>query len=88
MTKPADHNQEVQQLWADYGQRKNGRAPVTFACDEQMWLHVSGHTFREFYFDPRVHLAAQLEGARWFRENIVHDQPMGLPERWTGRGRS
>ncbi|MGQ9554563.1 MAG: hypothetical protein ACUVWR_10660 [Anaerolineae bacterium] len=74
--------QEVEQLWADYRQRENKRVPITFASDEQLWLKVSGHTFREFYCDPRVHLRAQLEGKLWFYENVPGDRTPGLPAQW------
>ena len=74
---------EVNELWEAFGRRENSRVPITFACDEQLWLKVSGHTFREFYAKPEVHLKAQLEGKRWFCENVIGDAPPGLPERWT-----
>lgn len=84
-TCPADlsqHAKEVQTLWAEYSRNENKRAPVTFACDEQVWLKVSGHTFREFYTLPEVHLKAQLEGKLWFCNNIIGDMQPGPPEQW------
>lgn len=83
ITEPATHGREVEQLWADYARKRNRRVPITFAADEQVWTRVSGHTFKEFYLDPPVHLNTQLEGARWFGENVVCDLHPGLPERWT-----
>jgi hypothetical protein len=76
------HAEEVRELWEAFRQKRNRRVPITFACDEQLWLKVSGHRFLEFYRDPRVQLRAQLEGLRWFSENVVGDMPPGLPDRW------
>ncbi|MDO8587202.1 MAG: uroporphyrinogen decarboxylase family protein [Armatimonadota bacterium] len=72
----------MEQLWSDFRLGRNTRVPVTFACDEQVWLKVSGHTFREFYTDPGIHLKAQLEGRRWFCENVAGDMATGLPDQW------
>ncbi|NLS77496.1 MAG: hypothetical protein GXY76_09585 [Chloroflexi bacterium] len=66
---------EIADLWSAYARRENSRVPITFACDEQVWLKVAGHTFREFYTDPVVHLRAQLEGRRWFSEHVAGDMP-------------
>lgn len=66
---------EAAELWEAYGCRANWRVPITFACDDQLWLRISGHTFGQFYRDPRVHLQAQLVGRRWFAEHVVGDMP-------------
>lgn len=71
---------EAAALWAAFGRGENRRVPVRFACDEQLWLKVSGHTFREFYTDPGVHLKTQLDGIRWFSRNVPGDMP--LPRQW------
>ena len=62
-------------LWEDYRQRQNRRVPITFAADENLWLAVAGQTFRAFYTDPRVHLAAQLEGRRYLLAQVLGDSP-------------
>ena len=77
------HAAEVDALWAAYARRENDRVPLTFACDEQLWLKVAGETFLRFYTDPRVHLRAQLEGKRWFAEHVTGDMRPDLPDRWT-----
>ena len=76
------HAEDVEALWSAYGRGQNARVPITFACDEQVWLKVAGGRFREFYTDPDVHLRVQLEGQRWFREHIIGDMPPGPPETW------
>ena len=76
------HAREVRDLWAAYGRAENTRVPITFACDEQVWLKVSGHSFREFYTVPAVHMKAQLEGRRWFCENVIGDMKPGFPDTW------
>ena len=73
---------EIEELWADYRRGQNRRVPVIFASDEQLWLKVAGHTFKEFYLGPRVHLQVQLEGRLWFCEHVPGDMLPGLPERW------
>ncbi|MHB0878358.1 MAG: uroporphyrinogen decarboxylase family protein [Anaerolineae bacterium] len=73
---------EAEKLWADYRHGENGRVPITFASDEQLWLKVSGHSFRQFYADPSVHLKAQLQGRRWMAEHVRGDTAPGVPERW------
>ncbi|HOS91903.1 MAG TPA: uroporphyrinogen decarboxylase family protein [Armatimonadota bacterium] len=78
----ADRARELTDLWAAFSKGCNTRVPLTFACDEQLWLRVSGHTFREFYTRPEVHLKAQLEGKRWFCEHVEGDMPPGLPDEW------
>lgn len=82
---PADlshHAEEVAELWVAYSRGENERVPITFACDEQVWLKISGHTFREFYTNPEVHLKAQLEGRLWVSNNIIGDMRPGPPEHW------
>ena len=73
---------EIQQLWEDFTRKRNSRVPMTFVCDEQIWLKVSEHKFGEFYKNPEIHLEAQLEGRRWFCDNIAGDMIPGYPERW------
>ena len=78
----SQHKQEVETLWSAYSRKENHRVPITFACDEQVWLKISGHTFSEFYAIPKVHLKTQLEGKLWFCKNVIGDMPPGIPERW------
>ena len=75
------HEEEVRRLLEAYDRGKDVRVPLNFAADEQLWLKASGHTFSEFYTDPRVHLEAQLEGQRWIRDNVVADQ-VTQADRW------
>jgi hypothetical protein len=77
-----EHDQEVQALWGAYREGRNTRVPITFACDEQVWLKASGRRFGDFYRIPEVHLQAQLEGQLWFRRNVVGDGESGLPDTW------
>lgn len=76
------HAREVEILWENFRHNENRRVPITFICDEQIWLKISGHTFREFYTIPEIHLKAQLEGKLWFCNNIIGDMLPGPPERW------
>jgi len=76
------HTREVEKLLADFGAGRNSRVPMSFCCDEQVWLAVAGRGFREFYTDPETHLAVQLEGKRWFCDNVVGDMPPGYPDCW------
>lgn len=74
------HNEEVAGLWDAFWRGENRRVPIVFATDEYLWLGLTGHSFREFYTDARVQLRVLLEGDAWFRENVVHDRPMGPPD--------
>jgi hypothetical protein len=76
------HNQEVKDLWDAFGRKENTRVPITFACDDQVWLKVSGYSFREFYTDPRVQIDAQLKGFSWIRDNIIGDSSTEYPDTW------
>jgi hypothetical protein len=76
------HRREVESLWDGYARCDNRRVPMTFTCDEQVWLKISGHTFREFYADPEVHLYAQLQGKLWFCNNVIGDMLPGPPDKW------
>jgi len=78
----SQHAREVAALWEAYENHENDRVPVTFTCDEQVWLKIAGHRFREFYTDPGVHLNTQLEGKLWFCSNVIGDIQPGPPERW------
>ncbi|MBC8234465.1 hypothetical protein H8E77_33365 [bacterium] len=82
-TDLSQHAREVKSLGTAYSHKENKRVPITFACDEQLWLKISGYTFREFYTTPEVHLKAQLEGKHWFCQNIIGDMIPGPPEQWS-----
>ena len=49
MKSAGSHEERVSELWGDFNRGENDRVPVTFACDEQLWLKIAGHSFREFY---------------------------------------
>ena len=76
------HAQGVRELWETFGKGQNRRVPITFACDEQLWLKVSGDRFEDFYKNPETHLRAQLEGQRWFRSHVLGDMQPGSPDTW------
>ena len=82
IAKAGGRMEDTRQLWEDFGRRENRRVPMTFVCDEQMWLKATGHKFGEFYNNPQIHLKVQLEGRRWFCDNIAGDMIPGYPERW------
>jgi len=79
---PSEHAGEVEELWAGFSRDENRRVPMTFYCDEQVWLRVSRRSFREFYTVPEVQLMAQLAGQRWFCQNVVGDTAPGFPQSW------
>jgi len=78
----SQHAQEVESLWKDYSNKENKRVPITFVCDDQVWLKVSGYNFREFYTIPEIHLKSQLEGKHWFCQNVIGDMMPVPPEKW------
>ena len=77
------HNEEVKVLWDDFNNKRNKRIPISFDTDESLWLDISGHTFKEFYTDPYIHLKTQLLGKAWFCQNVFSDAAAGLPDQWT-----
>ncbi|MCC6444791.1 MAG: hypothetical protein IT210_15190 [Armatimonadetes bacterium] len=79
----SDHADEVASLWEAFARKENDRVPISFACDEQVWLKVSGHGFKEFYMQPEIHLEVQLKGKLWFAEQVRGDMRPGLPDVWT-----
>ena len=82
LTDAAGRAREVEDLWSAFARSENRRVPLTFFCDEQVWLKVCGRTFREFYLRPDVQFDVQLKGLKWFSENVVGDMLPGPPQRW------
>ncbi|MHB9033908.1 MAG: hypothetical protein ACYC6L_12790, partial [Anaerolineae bacterium] len=76
------HAGQVSALWRDYANHRNQRVPISFACDEQLWMKAEGCTFGEFYRDPQRHLWAQLKGRKWFTRHVIADMPPYPPEQW------
>jgi len=81
----ARHNDEVERVWQAYRDGKPYRAPVTLSgsisnllCNPA--INTTGYTFRDFFEDPRAQIAAQLAYQRWWRFNVLCDQPMGFPK--------
>ena len=79
-----DHNRMVEKLWDDFEKRCNKRIPIVIVCDEQFQLPLYGTSYGKYYSDPLLMAKVQLETAKWWMNNIVHDGRMGLPkEHWT-----
>lgn len=81
------HNEEVKKLWEDYKERKHERVPVIVGGSirnffENPYLNKDGYTFYQFYNDPEVHIKCQLLFQKWWRENIICDREMGIPDEW------
>lgn len=81
------HNEEVRRLWEDYKERKHNRVPMVIGGSirnffENPYLNKDGYTFYQFYNDPDIHLKCQLLFQKWWRENILCDAEMGIPEEW------
>lgn len=77
-----DHAKKVDLLLDDYRQYKNERVPISFACDEALWLKIAGYSFMDFYTKPKVHLETQLKGREWFLRNVIGDMSPELPDQW------
>jgi hypothetical protein len=76
------HATQVSALWQAYGRGENSRVPITFACDEQVWMMVAGCSFGQFYHRPETHLWAQVLGRKWFIEHVITDMSPLPPEKW------
>ncbi len=82
MDEVLTHDHAVDELNRAYGKRQNARVPVAFASDESLWLSKTGHSFADFYRDPRLHLSVHLAGQKWMGDNVVADQRRAYPDRW------
>jgi len=79
------HNEEVRKLWEDYRIKKHKRVPVIIGGSirnffENPYLNKNGYTFYQFYNNPDIHIRSQFLFHKWWRENIVCDREMGIPE--------
>jgi len=81
----AKHNDEVESAWQAYREGRPYRVPITVSgsisnllCNPA--INTTGCSFRDFFEDPRVQISAQLAYQKWWRFNVLCDQPMGLPK--------
>ena len=81
-TERTRHAAQVSALWQAYSRGENTRVPITFACDDQLWIKVAGCTFGQFYRQPESHLWAQILGRKWFIEHVIADMSPLPPEQW------
>jgi hypothetical protein len=82
------HNAEVREVWEAYNAGDPIRVPMTLGINPRLTLldpalNPEGITFQQYFEDPRVMLDVQLRHQHWVRHNLVFDQEMGLPERWS-----
>jgi uroporphyrinogen-III decarboxylase len=84
-----EHNQEVARLWRDFDQGRPARVPCQWNFSKQFWLltprlNPRAYSFRQYFEDPAVQWAVQLEFEKWVREQPIQDAELGLPEEWPG----
>ena len=81
------HNAEVRALWSDLGDGRPDRTPVILGVNSRFYMmntEANGGPadWRAYMEDADIMFDAQLRYQRWSRFNLLHDQELGLPEKW------
>jgi len=84
----ATHNAEVREMWAAYNAGTPYRTPIIVGINSRYFMfneaaNPAGLEFKEYFENPDVMFDAQLQYQRWSRFNVLQDQELGLPEKWT-----
>ena len=84
----AQHNAEVQALWAAFPTGQAPRVPIVFGTNARYFMvngtaNPTGIDFRRYTEDPDVMFDTLLQFQRWSRFNLLQDAELGLPERWS-----
>jgi uroporphyrinogen-III decarboxylase len=84
----AAHNAEQAEAWAAFNAGKPVRTPIVFGTNTRYFMRApranpEGLDFRRYTEDPDVMFHALLGYARWSRFNLLQDQQLGLPDRWS-----
>ncbi|NUP99973.1 MAG: hypothetical protein HUU35_08975 [Armatimonadetes bacterium] len=84
VTDFAEHNAEVQEMWAAYHRREPTRVPIIFGINPRYTMNrpeanPEGIGFTEYCADPAKMLRRQLEHQHWIRHHLPQDTEMGLP---------
>jgi len=79
------HNEEAARVWAAYRQGKPERVPVSVTGSIRVYfqnpeLNTNQWTFRDYFEDPDIQIAAQVEFQKWQRFNVLDDSEMGWPQ--------
>lgn len=81
------HNEEASAVWTTFRQGNPIRVPVSISGSIRVYLqnselNIYGWTFRQFFEDLDIQIAAQVEYQKWRRFNVLCDDSMGMPESW------
>ena len=79
------HNEECRNVWEAFHQRKPIRVPITVGGSirnlfQNPEINATGHTFEDFFKNPRAQIECQLAYQKWRRYNLVCDNEMGPPK--------
>ena len=80
----AGHNEESAAVWKAFREGNPVRVPVSVAGSIRVYLqnpelNTRGWTFRDFFENLDVQIAAQVEYEKWRRFNVLCDHEMGMP---------
>lgn len=84
----ASHNAEVREMWAAYNAGTPYRTPIILGTNSRYFMfnaaaNPAGLEFKEYFENPDVMFDTQLQFQRWSKFNLLQDQELGLPEKWT-----
>ncbi len=84
----AAHNAEVRELWNAFDAGHPYRTPIILGTNTRYFLFNAAANpakleFKDYIENPDVMFDAQLQFQRWSRFNLLQDQELGLPEKWS-----
>jgi len=82
------HNAEVREVWRRFREGDPVRVPMTLGISSRFTLldpaiNIDGVTYEQYFGDPNVMFAWQLEHHHWVRHHLLYDAELGIPETWT-----
>ena len=82
------HNAEVKELWPAFDAGVAPRVPIAFGTNSRYFMgdptaNPEGLTFQPYIENPDVMFDAQVKYQRWSRFNLLQDQELGCPEKWS-----
>jgi uroporphyrinogen-III decarboxylase len=85
----ARHNAEIKELWDAFNAwQPTSRIPIILGANTRYYMFNRGANpealdFRQYSENPDVMFDTQLQFQRWSRFNLLQDNELGLPDKWT-----
>jgi len=82
------HNAEVRGMWQAYHAGTPYRTPIFLGANTRYFMfhggaNPAGVQFKEYFEDPDVMFDSQLRFQRWKQFNLLQDDELGLPKKWS-----